>query len=392
MTETDGPKRQSHPTAYLDERQLTRARQLRLGRVRTAMMELGIDAVVLTLGADMPWCIGYEALATERPTVLVVPSDGGATLVVPALEAPRVHNEPDLFSLRPWGDYEDCLDVVAHLLHPHGRIALSDRTWGSVVIGLQQRVPDASFCRGSDVMAPLRAVKDSSEMAALRAAGHAADEVSTALISGAIPLIGRTEQDVAREIVDRLLAAGHSRVGPPVVASGPNAASPHHTASDRTILVGEPVVCDFGGTVSIGYGAEYWSDTTRTVCTGRPSGELREVYQLVQEAQHLAVGAVRTGVPCQDIDRAARSVVEAAGYGQFFLHRTGHGIGMEGHEDPYIVEGNGTALRSGHAFSIEPGIYLPGRGGVRIEDIVLLDGNDVVSCNTTDRGLHLVEV
>jgi Xaa-Pro aminopeptidase len=240
-------------------------------------------------------------------------------------------------------------------------------------------------------MAPLREVKDEAEIAALCAAGQAADAVSVSLLGGEIALIGRTERDVSREIADRLIAAGHGHVGNPIVASGPNSASPHHTAGDRTISAGEPVVCDFGGSLSLGSGGGYWSDTTRTVCTGTPSEELKEVYEVVRDANQQALSAVHAGVPCQEIDRAARGAIEAAGYGKFFIHRTGHGIGMDGHEDPYIIEGNASLLKAGNAFSIEPGIYLPGRMGVRIEDIVLLDGDEVVCCNVADRALHIVE-
>ena len=374
-----------------EERRMSETRLTRIGRVRKRLSELEVDAILLSIGTDMPWCTGYEAMPSERPTVLVIPRDEDATLVIPELEAPRVRQDPQLFSLRPWGERDDAIEVVASLLGPRLRIAISDRTWASVVIGLQRSLPDATLRRGSEVMAPLREIKDDAEIAALRAAGKAADAVSAALLGGAIALIGRTERDVSREIADRLIAAGHSRVGNPIVASGPNSASPHHTAGDRMISAGEPVVCDFGGSLALGSGGEYWSDTTRTVCTGTPSEELKEVYEVVREANQQALSAVYVGAPCQEIDRAARGVIEAAGYGQFFIHRTGHGIGMDGHEDPYIIEGNTSPLQAGNAFSIEPGIYLPGRMGVRIEDIVLLDGEEIVRCNDADRTLHIVE-
>lgn len=370
---------------------MSEPRLTRIGRVRDRLAEMELDAILLSIGTDMPWCTGYEAMPSERPTVLVIPRDEGATLVIPELEAPRVRPEPQLFSLRPWGEREDAIAVVASLLGSRRRIAISDRTWASVLIGLQRSLPDATLRSGSEVMAPLRAIKDEAEIAALRAAGKAADAVSAALFEGAIALIGRTERDVSREIANRLIAAGHARVGNPIVASGPNSASPHHTAGGRKIAAAEPVVCDFGGSLSLGSSGEYWSDTTRTVCTGTPSEELKKVYEVVREANQQARSAVHVGAPCEEIDRAARGVIEAAGYGQFFIHRTGHGIGMDGHEDPYIIGGNTSPLKPGNAFSIEPGIYLPGRMGVRIEDIVLLDGEEVVSCNIADRALHIVE-
>ena len=239
---------------------------------------------------------------------------------------------------------------------------------------------------------PLRAVKDAEEIAGLAAAGAAADDVSAALLAGEIPLVKRTEAAVSEEIGARLRAAGHARVNFAIVAAGPNAASPHHEPGERRIGPGETVVCDFGGTFRRHGDVGYCSDTTRTVVTGEPTAELAELYAALAEAQEAAVRAVRPGVACEEIDRVGRRRIEAAGYGEHFVHRIGHGIGIEEHEDPYLVEGNGEPIVEGHAFSVEPGIYLPGRLGARIEDIVVATAEGVRRLNAADRDLHVVDV
>ena len=367
------------------------ARADRFARVREAMAAQGIDALLLSLGADLPWLSGYEAMPLERPTVLVVPADGQAVLVVPELEAPRVEERGELFSIRPWRESEDAVGVVAGLVGGRRRLAVSDRAWAVLLLELQRRLPDAAFVPASRVTGPLRAVKDEAEVAALRAAGAAADRVALALLAGEIALIGRSEAEVSAEISRRLLAEGHAAVNFAIVGSGPNAASPHHEASGRVIGRGETVVCDFGGTFRLGGDVGYCSDTTRTVVTGDPSAALRELYDVLEAAQAKAVAAVAPGVACEQIDRVARELITAAGYGERFIHRTGHGIGVEEHEDPYIVEGNTTPLQPGHAFSVEPGIYLPGLFGARIEDIVVVSGDGVVPLNVSDHSLHVVE-
>jgi Xaa-Pro aminopeptidase len=225
----------------------------------------------------------------------------------------------------------------------------------------------------------------------LQAAGAAADVVAQALLAGEIALIGRTEFEVSQEISQRLLDAGHARVNFAIVGSGPNAASPHHAPGSRIIGRSETVVCDFGGTWSGGQDVGYCSDITRTVVTGPPLAQLVDLYGVLQEAPAKAVKAVVPGKSCAAIDRTGREVIDAAGYGEYFIHRIGHGIGIEEHEDPYMVEGNDTPLVSGHAFSIEPGIYLPGAMGARIEDIVVAHDSGTVLCNAVDHALTVVE-
>jgi Xaa-Pro aminopeptidase len=350
------------------------------------MADLGVEALLLSLGADLPWLSGYEAMPLERLTMMVVPSDGPATLVVPRLEAPRVEADPDNFSVRPWAEGDDPVAVVADLVGSRRNLAVSDRTWATFVLALQQYLPVAAWRPSSEVTGPIRAVKDAAEIAALVAASLAADRVAAQLLAGDIPLAGRTERDVSQDIGRRLIAEGHQKVNFAIVGSGPNSASPHHEPGSRVIGRGEAVVCDFGGTMD-----GYCSDITRTVWTGPPSSEQAEIYQILQRAQSAGVEAASVGVSCADVDGAARSVIAEGGYGEAFIHRTGHGIGLEEHEDPYIVGGNDLALVAGHAFSVEPGIYLQGWFGARIEDIVVAGEAGPMSLNSVSHDLTVVE-
>ena len=339
----------------------------RLDRVRQAMGEQGVDVLMLSVGHDLPYLTGYLAMPLERLTMLVVPRDGEATMVVPRLEAPRVVEQPDVFTLHPWAETADPIEVVASLAAGAATVAVGDQMWSRFLVDLLARLPGTTYRRAVDVVGPLRAVKDGAEVAALRAAGEAADRVARQLHAGDIGLVGRTEADVSAEIGARLIAEGHQVVNFSIVAAGANAASPHHHASDqRVIESGEIVLFDFGGTMD-----GYCSDTTRCVFTGEPDAEIAAAYAVLHEAQAASVAVATAGTPCEDVDRAARSVIADAGYGDQFIHRTGHGIGMEAHEDPYIVEGNTTRLEVGNAFSIEPGIYVAGRWGMRLEDIVI---------------------
>ncbi len=362
-------------------------RQARLARLRERMADADVGAVLLSLGADLPWLTGYEAMPLERLTMAVVPADGKATLVVPRLEAPRVVADPDVFDLRAWSEHEDPVKIVAALVGERERLAVSDRTWATFVLALQATLPGAKWVPASRLTGPLRAVKDLDEVEALAAASAAADLVAAALLGGDIPLIGRSEREVSADISRRLIDAGHQKVNFAIVASGPNSASPHHEPSRRQIRAGEAVVCDFGGTLD-----GYCSDITRTVWTGPPGSFEEHVYKVVQQAQAAGVQAARTGATCEEVDAAARLVIADAGFGEFFIHRTGHGIGVEEHEDPYIVGGNSEAVVAGNAFSVEPGVYLPGRFGVRIEDVVVADPAGPRSLNTATRDMVIVEV
>jgi Xaa-Pro aminopeptidase len=316
--------------------------------------------------------------------MLVVRAEGEPVLVVPKLEEPRVARD-GTFDVRPWTETEDPVAIVASLAGGVRRVAVSDRTWSVFLLGLQRSLAGAEWLPASTVTAPLRAVKDADEVAALRRAAAAADGVATALVGGDIALSGRTERDVSRELGERLLAAGHERVNFAIVGSGPNAASPHHNAGERRIAPGDAVVCDFGGTLD-----GYCSDITRTVFVGEPPPEFRDLYRVLEHAQSEGVGAARPGTPCEDVDAVTRRIIEEGGYGEGVLHRTGHGIGRAEHEDPYLVAGNCEALVPGHAFSVEPGIYVRGRFGARIEDIVVVTAGGPEPLNTVDHSLAVV--
>jgi Xaa-Pro aminopeptidase len=367
------------------------ARAERLARTRDAMRQAGVDVLLLSLGADLPWLTGYEAMPLERITMLVLPADDDATLVVPQLEAPRVAQDPRLFALRPWRETEDPISIIAGLVGSRTDLAVSDRAWAMHMMALQQTMSGAKFRLASDVTSPLRSVKDAAEIAALKAAGAAADRVAAALLGGEIALIGRTEAEVSAEISRRLVDEGHHSVNFAIVGSGPNSASPQHEPGDRVIGAGEPVVCDFGGTLRLGDTVGYCSDITRTIVTGEPDPDFAALYAVLEAAQAAAVEAAVLAVPCESVDAAGRDPIAAAGYGDAFIHRIGHGIGIEEHEDPYMVAGNATLLTAGHAFSVEPGIYLAGRFGARIEDIVVATEAGPLRCNVADHSLHVVE-
>ncbi len=361
-----------------------------MARVRDSMRAAGVEALLLSLGADLPWLSGYEAMPLERITMLVVPVDDEATLVVPEIEAPRVSHDGRLFSLRPWRESEDPIELIASIVGSRASLAVSDRCWASHLLALQRSLEKASWRASSTVTSPLRSVKDAAEIAALQAAGAAADRVADALLGGEIPLVGRTEASVSTEIAERLVAEGHRRANFAIVGSGPNSASPHHDPGGRVIGPGEAVVCDFGGSYYLGDTVGYCSDTTRTVFTGEPPGEFVELYETLEEAQCQAVAAAKVGASCESVDAVGREIIDRAGYGDAFIHRIGHGIGIEEHEDPYMVSGNRTPIVAGHAFSVEPGIYLSGRFGARIEDIVVASDAGPIACNTADHAIHVV--
>jgi Xaa-Pro aminopeptidase len=340
-----------------------------MARARQRMTELGVDVLLLSLGADLPYFTGYEAMPLERLTMFVLPRDGDATLVVPRLEAPRVVERPEEFATLPWDETDDPVGIVAGLAGSPRVVAIGDRTWARFLVDLGKLLPAVDWRKASDVTGPLRARKDAAEIEALRIASRAADRVATQLQGGEIPLIGRTEHEVSQDIGRRLIAEGHAKVNFAIVAAGENAASPHHDPAGRVVRAGEVVLCDFGGTMPDGY----CSDITRCVWTGsdEPVAEMRDLYSVLLDAQQQAVASAVVGMPCEDVDGVARRLITEGGYGPNFMHRTGHGIGLEEHEDPYIVGGNCERLAPGHAFSVEPGIYLAGRMGARLEDIVV---------------------
>jgi Xaa-Pro aminopeptidase len=341
----------------------------------------------VTPGPDLVWLTGYQPTAiTERLTMLVLSTDNEPTLLVPILERPDVEAAEGAgsVSLIDWSDGTDPYEIASPLLRSDAEFGISDSAWAMHLLGLQRALPASRYQSLTECLPMMRAVKDDNELMRLAAAGAAADSTYGEIVHRRFA--GRRETEVAADLADLLREFGHEQVDFTVVGSGPNGANPHHEAGDRVIEPGDAVVLDFGG-LRYGYG----SDTTRTVCVGEPTPEVRAVHEVVRRAQQAGVDAVRPGVSCQDIDRVARRVIAAAGYGERFIHRTGHGIGVTTHEPPYLVEGEEQLLVPGMCFSVEPGIYLAGRFGIRIEDIVTVTADGSQRLNNTDHGLQLVE-
>lgn len=354
----------------------------RVGRVREIMGEQGVDALLVSVGSDLPYLSGYEAMPLERLTMGVV-TPREATLLVPQLEAPRVIDR-GVFEVAPWGETEDPIDIVSSLLGAARRAVIGAQTWARFLVRLQEAMPTTEFADATAVMRPLRIIKDDDEIELLRQAGAAADRVVERL-RGTV-FVGKSEATLAREVMDMTIEEGHETASFHIVASGPNAASPHHEPGDRVIVSGDCVVIDFGGRLG-----GYCSDTTRTFHVGEPSTEFTEVFEALRTAQLAGTAAAVPGVAAQDVDRAARRVLVDAGWGEWFIHRTGHGIGLDAHEDPYLVEGNAEILQAGMAFSIEPGVYVAGRWGMRIEDIVVCTAGGNETLNNSPRDLAIVE-
>ena len=358
----------------------------RISRVRKEMTRTGVDALILSLGHDLPYLTGYLAMPLERLTLLVVPRDGQVSLIIPKLEAPRVRAMPSVFALVPWNETEDPVLIAHQLLGSARTIAVGDQMWSRFLVDLLLHRADNHFVRSVVVMEALRSRKDNAEIDALIAAGAAADRVAAQLHAGDIPLVGRTEAEVSADISARLIAEGHQKVNFAIVAAGENAASPHHHAGDRIIRHGEIVLCDFGGTMN-----GYCSDITRCVHIGEPPADIAAAYAVLMQAQAAGVAAGAVGTTCENVDSVTRAIIDAAGYGEYFVHRTGHGIGMEEHEDPYMVSGNVTPIAVGHAYSVEPGIYVPGKWGMRLEDIVVATDNGPVSVNHANHALVVLD-
>jgi Xaa-Pro aminopeptidase len=363
----------------------------RIGAVAAATGAAGLDAVLLTPGPDLRYVTGYEAHELERLTCLVVPAAGAAGadpfLLVPNLERPAAHASPAGglgVEIIGWDETDDPYAVVAGRLGPVSAVGLSDRMWALMVLRFRAALPGARQELASLALRELRARKSPAEIAALLAAGEAIDRVHARVPGWLRP--GRTELEIAADISDAIIEEGHARVDFAIVASGPNAASPHHAPAERTLRPGDVVVVDIGGTMPSGY----CSDCTRTYAIGQPPPDFAAYYQVLQDAQEAACSAVRPGVTAEAVDAAAREPITAAGYGEFFMHRTGHGIGLESHEDPYIVSGNTDELLAGNAFSIEPGIY-PGPHGARIEDIVVCTDQGCARLNNGPRDLVVVD-
>ena len=338
-------------------------------------------------GPDLRYLIGYDAVPLERLTALVIPAQGDPHMVVPLLERPAALASPagELgIDVITWGETDDPYALVASTLPGVASVAVDNRMWAEKAIRLRAAMPDVEQRLAGEVINHLRMRKTPSEVASLKAAGEAIDSVHANVHQWL--RAGRTEREVGRDIADAILAAGHVSVDFVIVASGPNGASPHHEVSDRVIEVGDPVVVDIGGTMPDGY----CSDETRTYAVGEPTADFLAAYAALETAQSAAVQSVRPGLTCEGLDAVARDLLHEAGLGELFIHRTGHGIGLETHEEPYIVAGNTAPLEPGFAFSIEPGFYLAGSYGARIEDIVVCGDDGPILMNERPRSLVVV--
>jgi Xaa-Pro aminopeptidase len=361
--------------------------EARMRRVVADATDAGLDGLLVTPGPDLVWLTGYQPTAiTERLTVLVLAPDQQPTLLVPTLERPDVEGAVGArgLSIVSWDDGEDPFVRASSFIPAHATLGIADSAWAMHLLGLQDAVPGSSYRSLTQSLPMLRAVKDANELTRLAAAGGAADATYEQILG--VRFAGRKETDVAADLARLLREFGHEQVDFTVVGSGPNGANPHHEAGDRTIEVGDAVVLDFGGLMH-GYG----SDTSRTVYVGEPSAKVTEVHEIVRQAQQAGVEAVRPGVACQEIDRAARKVITDAGYGERFIHRTGHGIGTTTHEPPYMIEGEEQPLVPGMCFSVAPGISLASEFGVRIEDIVTVTETGGLRLNNTGRELRVVQ-
>ncbi|AGM06440.1 MULTISPECIES: Xaa-Pro peptidase family protein [Amycolatopsis] len=361
----------------------------RLDRARAAAAAADTDALLIAPGSDLRYLIGQAGGSFERLTTLVIPADGVPALVLPKLEAPGYADVPaDELGIEivTWVDGDNAYELVADRLGKPGRVAVSDFTPALHVLAFRGALGDADQTLAGPIVRELRMRKDAAEIQALRDAGAAIDRVHARVHEWLRP--GRTEAEVGADITAAIVEEGHTHADFVIVGSGPNGASPHHDVSERVIERGDVVVVDIGGPIAEGYN----SDSTRTYAVGEPrDADVAETYAVLQRAQKAAVDAVRPGVTAESIDAAARDIIAEAGYGEYFIHRTGHGIGLDVHEEPYIIKGNALPLEPGMAFSVEPGIYQPGRWGARIEDIVVVTEDGVESVNQRPHDLIVLD-
>ncbi len=358
----------------------------RWAAISARLVKDGADALVLSTGFDLVYLSTYEARASERLTAFVgrPGSNELPRMIVPKIEMPEVP-KTSAFDVSGWTDDQDPIAMIVELIGDARRVLVSDEMWAHYLLRLKAAMPDTEFVSLSDSLGGLRSVKSDSEMQALQTVGGLANSVAAQIQRGDVALVGRTELEIQADVTGRMLAAGHEQVEFCIVASGPNSASPHHNPTERVVQPNEIVLFDFGGKHE-----GYCSDITRCVFTGPIPDDVAATYAILKKAQQAAVDAARPGATLGDVDAAARSVIADAGFGDNFIHRTGHGIGTEVHEQPYVIAGNDEVVAVGHAFSIEPGIYLDGKWGMRLEDIVVILDDGALRCSTTDH--DLVEV
>ncbi len=389
---TSGTHRGTSPTGSLYSRRADPPRMddpydTRLARCRDGLADAGADAAVLFPSPNCHYLAGFDEDPGERHLFLFVPREGDPVFVAPTMYDAQIRSESAVENVRTWDDGDDPLELVAAVADDlgvgDGHLLVDDRMWALFTQDLRETLPEAAWGLAGDVFETLRIRKDAAELDRLRAAGRLADEVSEAVRELGADAVGMTEADLAWEIERRLREAGGESLSFPVIAgSGPNGAMPHHTHGDREIRPGDPVVLDFGAFLD-----GYPGDQTRTVVfDGDPPAEFERVHETVLEAHHAGVAAVDPGVEARAVDRAAREVIEDAGYGDAFVHRTGHGVGLEVHEPPYVVDDNDLELEPGMVFSVEPGIYLEGQFGVRVEDLVVVTEDGCERLNDSPRG------
>jgi Xaa-Pro aminopeptidase len=358
----------------------------RLDRASALAAEAGLDAVVVGPGPDLQYLVGVEGDTIERLTALVLGPGIAPTVVVPRMELAKVRSTAVGtlgLAVSDWVDGENPYDLVAAAVGSVARVGVSDALPALHVVPIGERL-GIRLELATPVLREGRMIKDAAEVVELRRAGEAIDAVHRRVPEWL--RAGRTEREVAADIAEAIVAEGHETVEFVIVGSGPNGADPHHEVSDRVIDDGDIVVVDIGGAVPSGYN----SDSTRTYVVGTPATEAAERIAVLVRAQQAAVDAARPGVTASEVDAAARQVLADAGLGEAFLHRTGHGIGVSVHEEPYIAPGNDLVLREGMAFSIEPGIYFAGEWGARIEDIVVLTADGCERLNTAEHTLRSV--
>jgi Xaa-Pro aminopeptidase len=358
--------------------------QDRIERTQAVLRAQGVAWLFVGPGSDLVYLTGINAHLSERLNLLLLPVSGKPTFVVPRLEAPNVADKADLADIRAWEETESPAALVAAVTGGAKAIAVGDQLHAVFLLRLQEAVPGARWTPGGPILRDLRVSKDDAELAAQREVARRTDQAWAAFLEAG-PIQGLTE----RQAMDRLDGLMKERGVTPmfgICASGPNSASPHYNTGERVIELGDAVIFDWGGELD-----GYLSDMTRTVVIGEPSAEYRTVYEIVLRANQAAFESVRPGVPCEDVDRAARDLITRAGYGEYFIHRVGHGLGLDVHEDPYLVSGNTMPLAPGMVFSDEPSIYMAGKFGVRIEDTVVCTETGAERINSAARDLVVMD-
>lgn len=356
----------------------------RLDAAQGALKDRGIDRLLLGPSADLTYLTGIHAHSSERMNLLVLPAEGEPTMVVPGLEAPLIHDASGRTTIQTWGDADKPAELAAKAIGSAGSIAVGNKLAAMFLLRLQNLLPNVQWSEGDAVLRDLRMIKDEQEIAALGEAGRLTDEAWILFVKSG-PISGMTELQALKKLMEISEGTGlHKPSG--IIGSAENSASPHHGGNDRVIQHGDAMVFDWGGTID-----GYYSDMTRSAFVGKPTEEYRKVYGTVNDANEAGFQAVKPGVELQDLDRAARKVIDDAGYGEYFTHRLGHGLGLEIHEEPFLVEGNTLKMEQGMVFSVEPGIYIPGKFGVRIEDIAVCDADGGRRLNTSTHELFVLE-